>query len=177
MNGNRFDRIGFGSPESDSRDRENKGKMTEREIRKLRRVELLDLLIEQGKLLDTQQAEIDRLRAENTELKEKVNARKLEMEKAGSIAVAAIKITRVFEAAEEAALIYLDNLRDRSTEATPAQDALDQALEKRGVDLSQEGRVGAERRESIDAETPGGEAKDSELPNGESDGTGLSEEA
>ena len=78
--------------------------MTDKEMRRLSRAELLEMLIDQIK--------------ENNELKEKLSKAEEELkdksiiiENAGSIAEAALKINKVFEAAEEAAKQYLDNVQ------------------------------------------------------------------
>lgn len=70
---------------------------------KLKRVDLLELLISQGK-------EIDRLTAELAEAKEELRQRRLIIENAGSIAEAALQINGVFAAAQAAADQYLENI-------------------------------------------------------------------
>ena len=77
--------------------------MTDRELKKLRRVDLLEILVEQSR-------EIERLRAELKEAQEKLESRTLVMEKAGSIAEAALQINKIFEAADAAAKQYLENV-------------------------------------------------------------------
>ena len=51
--------------------------MTERELRKLRRTELLELLVEQGRIVERLQKEVTALRAEAEE-------RRINIDKAGS---------------------------------------------------------------------------------------------
>lgn len=77
--------------------------MTERELKKLNKNQLLDLLKEQ-----TERA--NRLEIEFEEVKRKLKERKLIEGQAGSIAEAALKINGVFEAAQEAANQYLENI-------------------------------------------------------------------
>ena len=85
--------------------------MTDKKLRRLGRAELLELLLEQ---VD----ENEKLRRENEDLKARLEERIIKLETAGSIAEAALKLNRVFEAAEEAAKQYLESVK-----ATVEQDA------------------------------------------------------
>lgn len=126
--------------------------MTEKELYKLRKQDLLKLLLTQGQEAAKQQERINILTVslEETEgtvrrLKEKLNEkdelieklkerldekderinkmreavrvwradRRIELEEAGNIAEAALKLNKVFEAAQKAADQYLYNLRQR----------------------------------------------------------------
>ena len=104
--------------------------MKEKDLRRLKRVELLDMLIEQGRLVDAQAEEIKKLKEEKEELSRQLEDRRISLEKAGSIAEASLKITKVFLAAEDAAKIYLENLREKSGLEVPAEEALADAMEK-----------------------------------------------
>ncbi len=84
--------------------------MERKELRRMRKFELLELLLEQER-------EIQALESENTALKEQLNIQQLKIEKAGSIAEAALSLSGVFEAAQNAADLYLALLKNR-TEAT-----------------------------------------------------------
>ena len=77
------------------------------ELLKLKKHELLKIMLKQGE-------EIDRLRGMVEELEKALDQRKFDLEKAGSIAEASLKVTKVFEEAEKAAQIYLDNIRRRN---------------------------------------------------------------
>ena len=81
--------------------------MTDRELRKLKRVELLEIMLEQSK-------EIERLQAELAQVKEELENKKIAIESSGTLAEAALKLSHVFEAADEAAKIYLDNIKNKS---------------------------------------------------------------
>ena len=70
--------------------------MTDRELRKLSRAELLELLLEESR-------ENERLRAQLQEMNEKLADRAIRIERAGSIAEAALQLNGVFQEAEEAA--------------------------------------------------------------------------
>lgn len=78
--------------------------MTEKDLKKLNRKQLLELL-----LLQTQKA--DQLQIQLDEAMQKLNDKTIIHTKAGSIAEAALKLNGVFSAAEEAALQYVDNVR------------------------------------------------------------------
>ena len=78
--------------------------MTEKDVQKLKRVELLEILVEQGK-------EIENLKAELEEANKKLADRKIRIDNAGSIAEAVCQINGVFEAAEAAAYQYIENVR------------------------------------------------------------------
>lgn len=78
--------------------------MTDRELRKLKRIELLEIMLEQSK-------EIERLQAELARVKEELENKKIAIETAGTLAEAALKLSHIFEAADEAAKIYLDNIK------------------------------------------------------------------
>ena len=81
--------------------------MTEKELRRLSRTDLLEMLLEQSK-------EVQRLQQELEETKQKLEDRRLLEKEAGSIAEAALRINKVFEAAQQAADQYLENIRIRS---------------------------------------------------------------
>ena len=77
--------------------------MNEKELRRLSRAELLELLLEQTK-------EAERLRAKLIKAEEMLSDRELRMDNAGDIAHAALEINGVMETAQAAAQQYLDNI-------------------------------------------------------------------
>jgi hypothetical protein len=81
--------------------------MTDKEMRKLSRADLLELLIEQSQ-------EVQQLRTWLQQAEEKLASRHLELCDAGSIAEAALRVNGVFEAADAAAAQYLENIRNLS---------------------------------------------------------------
>ena len=85
--------------------------MTDRELRKLSRAELLELLLEESR-------ENERLRAQLQEMNEKLADRAIRIERAGSIAEAALQLNGVFQEAEEEAAQYLENVRRLAEEQT-----------------------------------------------------------
>ena len=77
--------------------------MTEKELKRLSRSELLELL-----LLQTRERE--RLERQLEEAEQRLADRQLRLEKAGDIAQAALQINGVMEAAQAAARQYLENI-------------------------------------------------------------------
>ena len=77
--------------------------MTDKELKKLSRKDLLSLLVYVSK-------ERDELKQELEEARRELKERKITAERAGSIAEAALKLNGVFEAAQAAADQYLENI-------------------------------------------------------------------
>lgn len=101
--------------------------MKDRELRRLRRGELVELIY-------TYQVREQELVRENAELKEQLASRKLTIQNAGSIAEAALQLSGVFEAAQEAADRYVQSMADAQSKAdvilAQARGQADQMLEE-----------------------------------------------
>lgn len=97
--------------------------MTEQELRKLNRRDLLELLVSQGKERDALQAELE-------ETKAALADRQLHIAEMGSIAEAALMVNGVFDTAQKAADQYLENIKQRSEQT-----------DKRCTQLEQEARA------------------------------------
>ena len=78
--------------------------MDDKELRKLNRQEILEILLEVTK-------ENESLKEELQETKKLLKSRTLTLEKAGNIADASLKLSGVFERAQLAADVYLQNLK------------------------------------------------------------------
>jgi len=78
--------------------------MDKKELGKLSRKELLELMLSQSK-------EIDRLKEEIASLKEASRSREMLIKRAGTMAEASLLLSGVFEAADLAAKDYLENLK------------------------------------------------------------------
>ena len=63
-----------------------------------------------------QSEEIDALRAQVTELQAKLDDRNFEFDRIGSIAEASLAVTNIFDEAERAAKLYLENIRRKINE-------------------------------------------------------------
>lgn len=70
------------------------------ELRKLKKLELLEIILEQEK-------EIERLTRLTEELQQKLEDRQIKIAKSGSIAEAALQLSGIFEAAQRAADMYV----------------------------------------------------------------------
>lgn len=81
--------------------------MTDKELHRLRRDELLEILL-------GQQKEIDRLTAALAEAEKKLEDREIKIMNAGSIAEASLALTEVFAQAQRAADLYIENIRRRT---------------------------------------------------------------
>lgn len=78
--------------------------MNKKELKRMSRLELLELLLE----IDQ---ENERLREQNAQLKAQWDSRQIQLEKAGSIAEAALALNHIFEDAQAAADQYLESIR------------------------------------------------------------------
>ena len=81
--------------------------MTEKELLKLKRSEMLEIMLAQSH-------EIDSLRKELEEVKAKLEDRKVRMKKAGNLAEASLQLTNIFEEAQKAADLYVYNIKRRA---------------------------------------------------------------
>ena len=77
--------------------------MADKTLRKLKRAELLEMLIDQSK-------EVEDLKKQVAELTGKLEDRQILLDRAGTIAEASFQMNGVLEAAQTAAQQYLDNL-------------------------------------------------------------------
>ena len=77
--------------------------ITEKELRKLSKIDLFEILTRQS-------AEIDRLNKELRKTKAELENRQIMLDKCGSIAEASLEIYKVLESAQKAAELYLENV-------------------------------------------------------------------
>ncbi len=94
--------------------------MTDQELRKLSRAELLELLLEE--IQENQQ-----LRMKLKHAYEKLADKTIRLEESGSIAEAALRLNSVFEAAQAAADQYVENVRRLAQEQEHEEEARDDA--------------------------------------------------
>lgn len=86
-----------------------KNSMNERTLKQLKKIELYEILLAQSK-------EIDRLKQELIETQQKLKNKQIIIQEAGSLADAALKLTKIFEEAQKAADIYLKNITENDDE-------------------------------------------------------------
>lgn len=112
--------------------------MTDEELRKLKRADLLELLVAQGK--------------ENEALQEKLRQaeaalwdRQIQLDEAGNIAEAALRLSGVFQAAQQASDQYLENIRKMHEETESRCARMEETSRARAEQLEQESKAQADR--------------------------------
>lgn len=93
--------------------------MTDRELKKLSRAELLEILLMQGKT-------VDELRDQVAQLEKQLEEKELRLANAGSIAEAALQLEGVFEAAQRSADVYLANIARLNAESQQRREEAEQ---------------------------------------------------
>lgn len=110
--------------------------MTDKDLKKLGRTELLEMLIDQI-------SENEKIRAELDAAKEELNSKQIKINNAGSLAEASLYLNGVFAAAQAAADQYLENIRNTESYCKRIQaDA-----EKHAADIMAAAEVKATARE------------------------------
>ncbi len=89
--------------------------MIDKELKRMSRAELLELLIEQME-------ENERLRLKLDKAMTLLKDRQIKLQKAGSIAKAALELNKVFEAADAAAKQYVESVCRLADEKTESAD-------------------------------------------------------
>ena len=84
--------------------------MNEKDFRKLKRVELYEIMLAQAE-------EIDDLRNQLTAAKKELENKRIDIQRSGSIAEASLKLTKIFEEAQKAADLYLSNIKRETGDA------------------------------------------------------------
>ena len=84
--------------------------MNEKDFRKLKRVELYEIMLAQAE-------EIDDLRAKLAAAKKELENKRIDIQQSGSIAEASLKLTKIFEEAQKAADLYLSNIKKETGDA------------------------------------------------------------
>ncbi len=79
------------------------------ELIKMKKKDLLEIMLKQSE-------EIDALRAQVADLQAKLDDRVFQFNRIGSIAEASLAVTNIFEEAEKAAKLYLENIRSKVNE-------------------------------------------------------------
>ena len=98
--------------------------MTQKELKRLRRSDLMEMLLELSK-------ENLRLQEELQEANRKLQERELAIAECGTLAEAALKLNRIFEDAQAACDQYLYNVKLRSGQKEPQKPAPAKKAKKR----------------------------------------------
>lgn len=111
--------------------------MTDKELRKLRREDLLQILI-------GQQKQIDELNAALEDSEKALQDRRIAIEESGSIAEAALKLNDVFKQAQEAADHYIEEMRLRADALTAEAETAAAEARKQADEILRQARREAE---------------------------------
>lgn len=115
--------------------------MTEKEMRKLSRTDLLEMLIDQS-------AELQALREKLDAAESALRSRELTINSAGSIAEASLKLNGVFEAAQAASEQYVDNIRWLSERQTAVCAQIEQECREKAESQLAQTQMQCEAMES-----------------------------
>ena len=78
--------------------------MKEKQLRKLKRIELYEIMLAQAD-------EIDRLKTELAQAEAELADKRIKIAEAGSLAQASLQLTKVFQEAQKTADLYLTNIK------------------------------------------------------------------
>ena len=92
--------------------------MTNKELRKLNRAQILELFLEQCKRNEALEKELAEVKAE-------LESKKIRIEESGSIAEASLKLTNIFEEAQKAVDLFMANMKGEAD-----QEALNDSAEE-----------------------------------------------
>ena len=115
--------------------------MDEKDLKRLKRVDLLEMLYEQQK-------RIEQLEDENLQLKKAFNQKRVIMQQVGSIANASLALTDVFEEAQKAADIYLESIKSIYEKASEGKGIPDLSIPDKLI-TTEKGRHSSKPNEQI----------------------------
>ncbi len=127
--------------------------MTEKELKKLNRAELLEMLIAQSKKLS-------RVEEDLAAAQKELGRREIAITTSGTLAEASLKLSGIFEAADKAAEQYLESLRIQETQAdkivadaqAKADDIIKAAEIQRKIILSDADKEAKQRLENFSSQ-------------------------
>ncbi len=108
--------------------------MTDKELKKLSRTDLLEMLIEQSKEIENLQGMIKKYEAE-------LQSKRIAIHEAGSIAEASLKINRIFENAQKSADQYLINVRELNKRQTEICARMEKETQKKCNDMLAKAKI------------------------------------
>ena len=108
--------------------------MTERELRKLSRTDLLELLLEQRRENEQLRCILDQTQAQLAD-------RTIKIDKAGSIADASLQLSGIFNAAQDSCKYYMDNIKLLSERQSALCQQMEQETTERCRKMEQETKV------------------------------------
>ena len=142
--------------------------MTDKELRRLKRDDLLQILINQQRSLDEYAVVVE-------DYEKQLNERRISLEESGNVAEAALKLNGVFEAAQKAADQYLEetkarvqSLRDEVEKADREREAArkqaDEILEKARAEAERIVSIARREAEAIQLQASAGDAQQAAEP-------------
>lgn len=111
--------------------------MTTKELKRLSRGDLLEMLLRQSK-------ENEQLRAEVARLREELADRNIMITESGSLAEAALKLNGIFEAAQSSCDQYIQNIRNRSEHIEQHCLQMEQETQKKCEEMLAKARAEAQ---------------------------------
>ena len=117
--------------------------MTEKELKRLSRADLLEILIDQS-------LELEKLKRKLEETENALWDKQLKIDRAGSIAEASLQLNGVFEAIEAAGKQYLDNIQTLSERQEKVCAQMEEESMKRASQLLEEAQ---KRSTALEEET------------------------
>ena len=112
--------------------------MTERELKKIRRQDLLEMLLEQSREMEILRQELEAARTE-------LENRKILMEESGNIAEAALRLYGVFEAAQAAADHYIQATTENARTIEERCKKMEESTRKRCSEMVHEAQSKTEK--------------------------------
>lgn len=115
--------------------------MEDRDLRKLSRAELLELLISQTR-------RVEELEDQLAEAQRRLEQRQIAIDRAGTLAEASLMLNGVFEAAEKAAAQYLENIERLSGQQQRVCDAMEASAREQARTILEEAERACREREA-----------------------------
>jgi chemotaxis regulatin CheY-phosphate phosphatase CheZ len=115
--------------------------MQDKDLRKLSRAELLELLISQTR-------RVEELEAQLADALAQLEKRQIAIDKAGTLAEASLMLNGVLEATEKAAAQYLENIERLSGQQQRVCDAMEAAARERAKTILEEAEAACREREA-----------------------------
>lgn len=125
-------------PTAEDKEEKNGKGLIDKGVQKLKRSELLEILIDTTGENEELKEKMTSLETENARLKEQLQDRKIKIEKAGTLAEAALLLNGVFDSAHAAAKQYLDNLEELSRRASETVEMKEENARKTSQQLLDE---------------------------------------
>lgn len=115
--------------------------MTDKEFKRLRRSDLIDIIYEYQKNEEKMAAEIK-------ELKEKLEAQEMKISKAGSIAEAVVSLNDLFETAQRTADQYIQKLQEANRDTEKQRDEIIAEAHREAARIRRKAEVGSANKKS-----------------------------